>query len=82
MLTTTTPSNPRPLTPWVELYLPWAGWRGYDPTNGCLADLDHLRVAVGRNYRDATPTSGTIYKGGKGETLTVQVRVEAEDEQH
>ncbi|MCA9671950.1 MAG: class II glutamine amidotransferase [Myxococcales bacterium] len=65
---------------WVELYLPWAGWRGYDPTNGCLANVDHVRVAVGRNYRDATPTSGTIYKGGKGETLEVSVRVEDIDE--
>lgn len=61
---------------WVEVYVPWTGWRGYDPTNGCLAGLDHVRVAVGRNYRDATPTSGTIYKGGRNETLSVSVRME------
>lgn len=61
---------------WVELYLPWRGWVGFDPTNGCLAGLDHVRVACGRNYRDATPTSGTIYKGGGFETLRVAVRVE------
>lgn len=65
---------------WVEVYLPWAGWRGYDPTNGCLANLDHLRIAAGRNYRDATPTSGTIYKGGAGEKLKVAVRFEVEDD--
>ncbi len=61
---------------WVELYLPWRGWIGFDPTNGCLAGLDHVRVACGRNYRDATPTSGTIYKGGGFETLQVAVRIE------
>jgi len=62
---------------WVELYLPWNGWRGFDPTNGCTAGLDHVRVACGRNYRDATPTAGTIYKGqGAVETLIVNVRVE------
>lgn len=61
---------------WVELYLPWLGWRGLDPTNGCLAGIDHVRVACGRNYRDATPTAGTIYKGGHGERLAVSVRVE------
>jgi transglutaminase-like putative cysteine protease/predicted glutamine amidotransferase len=61
---------------WVELYLPWRGWVGFDPTNGCVAGLDHVRVACGRNYRDATPTSGTIYKGGGAETLSVDVRVE------
>lgn len=62
---------------WAELYLPWIGWQGFDPTNGCLAtENDHVRVACGRNYRDATPTSGTIYKGGGPESLTVAVRVE------
>jgi transglutaminase-like putative cysteine protease/predicted glutamine amidotransferase len=63
---------------WLELYLPWVGWRGFDPTNGCLANQDHVRVAAGRNYRDATPTSGTIFKGGKGETLKVNVQVKVE----
>ncbi len=61
---------------WAEVYLPNIGWRGFDPTNGIPAGLDHIRVAAGRNYRDATPTSGTIFKGGVGETLTVNVRVE------
>ncbi len=62
---------------WVELYLPWIGWYGFDPTNACPVALDHVRVACGRNYRDATPTSGTIYKGGGGETLEVNVQVES-----
>jgi transglutaminase-like putative cysteine protease/predicted glutamine amidotransferase len=61
---------------WAELYLPWAGWTGFDPTNGILAGRDHVRVACGRNYRDATPTSGTLYKGGGGEKLGVTVKVE------
>ncbi|QDU66137.1 class II glutamine amidotransferase [Engelhardtia mirabilis] len=61
---------------WAEVYLPWFGWQGFDPTNGCLAELDHVRVACGRNYRDATPTSGTIYRGGGTEQLMTEVRVE------
>lgn len=60
---------------WAEVYLPYVGWRGYDPTNGCAVEQDHIRVACGRNYIDATPTSGTIYKGGGTETLTVEVQV-------
>lgn len=58
---------------WIEVYLPYIGWRGFDPTNGCKVGQEHVRVACGRNYRDATPTSGTIYKGGGKETMHVSV---------
>ncbi len=62
---------------WAELYIPYVGWRGFDPTNGKLVDTDYIRTATGRNYIDATPTSGTIYKGGgKNEKLTVNVKTE------
>ena len=60
---------------WAEVYLPYVGWRGFDPTNGVAVTQDHIRVACGRNYIDATPTSGTIYKGGGTETLTVDVKM-------
>jgi transglutaminase-like putative cysteine protease/predicted glutamine amidotransferase len=61
---------------WVQLYLPELGWKGFDPTNGMLTQNEHVRVAVGRNYRDATPTSGTIYIGGGAETLLAEVQVD------
>lgn len=64
---------------WVQVYLPEVGWKGLDPTNGILTQTDHVRVAVGRSYVDATPTSGTIFVGGGGETLEVDVRVEPTD---
>ena len=60
---------------WVEVYIPYLGWRGYDPTNGCRVGTDHVRVARGRNYRDATPTSGVIHRGGGGERLDIDVQV-------
>ncbi|MEZ4291990.1 MAG: transglutaminase family protein [Myxococcota bacterium] len=64
---------------WAEVYLPWTGWFGFDPTNGCLAGSDHVRIACGRQFRDAAPTTGTIYRGGGSETLSVDVRVERVD---
>jgi transglutaminase-like putative cysteine protease len=60
---------------WAQVYLPEVGWKGFDPTNGLLTQTEHIRVAVGRNYRDATPTSGVIYVGGGDETLEVAVEV-------
>lgn len=61
---------------WVEVYLPFMGWRGYDPTNGVAVGADHVRVATGRNYRDATPTSGVVLRGGGGERLALEVRTD------
>jgi transglutaminase-like putative cysteine protease/predicted glutamine amidotransferase len=61
---------------WAQVYLPELGWKGFDPTNGVLCQTDHVRVAVGRNYAEATPTSGTIFAGGGTETLRVAVTVE------
>lgn len=60
---------------WVQIYIPDIGWKGFDPTNGTLPQTDHIRVAVGRHYRDTAPTSGVIY-GGTGETMQVVVTVE------
>jgi len=80
----TGPKNPRhPQSEashaWVQVYLPEVGWRGFDPTNGILTQTDHVRVACGRAYADATPTSGTIFVGGGGERLEVSVQVDVCD---
>jgi transglutaminase-like putative cysteine protease len=77
---TPNPSQSEASHAWIQLYLPQVGWKGFDPTNGTLTQTEHVRVAVGRNYTDATPTSGTIFVGDTaGETLKVDVRVEPQD---
>jgi transglutaminase-like putative cysteine protease len=59
---------------WVELYLPHIGWKAFDPTNGVLPSTDHIRLAVGRHYREAAPVSGTLYSPAN-EQMTVDVEV-------
>ena len=59
---------------WAEVYLPDVGWKGFDPTNGTQVRTEHIRVAVGRHYRDTAPTTGTIFVGGGGETMEVFVQ--------
>jgi transglutaminase-like putative cysteine protease len=59
---------------WVQLYIPNIGWKGFDPTNGTLPVTDHVRVAYGRHYLDATPTAGTLYTPAQ-ETLSTEVEV-------
>ena len=43
---------------WTEIYLPGAGWRGYDPTNNTRVGLEHVSVAVAREQDKASPLSG------------------------
>jgi transglutaminase-like putative cysteine protease len=63
---------------WVEAYLPDLGWVGFDPANNLIAEQNHIRVAVGRDYADVPPTRG-VYKGATvvRSELAVAVRVEA-----
>ena len=44
---------------WTEIYLPGAGWKGFDPTCGILAAGLHVRVAATRNPAQATPIRGS-----------------------
>ena len=44
---------------WCEIYLPGAGWRGFDPTNGILADAHHIAVAVSMTAGDIPPVEGS-----------------------
>ena len=61
---------------WVEVFLPYLGWIGFDPTNGCIAGKNHIKVACGRHYLDATPTSGTIFNADVGTTETLSTGVQ------
>ena len=59
---------------WSEIYLPWAGWIGFDPTNNTLADERYVKIAVGRDYEDVAPVRGN-YCGTGHCRMEVQVEV-------
>lgn len=44
---------------WTEVYIPGAGWRGFDPTNNKLAGSEHVSVGVAREHEKACPLSGS-----------------------
>jgi len=63
---------------WVEAYIPDYGWVGIDPTNNCWAGSHHVKLAVGRDFKDCTPVKGT-FKGISKQLLSVYVSVGYED---
>ena len=60
---------------WVECLLPDLGWFGFDPTNDTIADERHVRIAVGRDYLDVSPTRGILIDG-ESSTLDATVKME------
>lgn len=65
---------------WVEVLVPSADcveeavvWP-FDPTHGCEASLNYLTIAVGRDYHDVAPTSGTFRAPNRGQ-LSARKRV-------
>jgi transglutaminase-like putative cysteine protease len=43
---------------WTEIYIPGAGWHGFDPTNNKCVGSEHVSVAVAREQEKASPLSG------------------------
>jgi transglutaminase-like putative cysteine protease len=59
---------------WAEVYLPGAGWKGFDPTSGEIAGSGHIAVAVARLPDAVSPVTGAFI-GPPGSDLSVGVWV-------
>jgi len=61
---------------WAQVYLPGAGWKGFDPTCGILAADLHVRTGVTRCPGQASPVSGT-FVGQSQDFLGMEITVDA-----
>lgn len=60
---------------WAEAFVEGLGWVGFDISNGISPDERYVRVATGRDYRDASPVTGISF-GNTTQVLEVDVQVE------
>jgi transglutaminase-like putative cysteine protease len=60
---------------WAEAWVQGLGWVGFDISNGISPDPRYVRVATGRDYRDAAPVTGISF-GAVTEQLSVELAVE------
>ncbi|MBE9227634.1 transglutaminase family protein [Phormidium sp. LEGE 05292] len=59
---------------WLQVYLPGAGWRAYDPTNRITAGYDLIRVAIARHPAQVIPLAGSWF-GDAQDYLGMDVKV-------
>jgi transglutaminase-like putative cysteine protease len=59
---------------WAEVYLPGAGWKGFDPTTGEIVGSDHITVAVARLPESVPPIAGSFF-GAPNSSMEVGVWV-------
>jgi len=63
---------------WVEVFIPGAGWIGFDPSHGIAASNRHIPVASSSHFENTMPVSGTI-RGNATSDLTNNISIQAED---
>jgi transglutaminase-like putative cysteine protease len=59
---------------WAEVYLPGAGWRGFDPTEGSVVGNRHIFLTSTATPELAAPITGT-YGGQANSTFDVELSI-------
>jgi hypothetical protein len=64
---------------WAEVYLPGAGWRGYDPSLGLAVGDGHVVLAATPDYPLAAPVTGSYRGTGVSSRMDYALTVKAEE---
>ena len=63
---------------WSEVYLPGAGWKGFDSTSGQVVGNQHIAVAVSRHPESVPPVSGSFIAAPTGNLQSPVMNVTVE----
>lgn len=73
-------SERRHLHAWPEVYLPGAGWRGFDPTHGEIIADTHVTIAAAAHPHDTMPVIGSFKGEGVTGMLDYTVEIQVQDD--
>ncbi|MFC5411514.1 transglutaminase domain-containing protein [Larkinella bovis] len=68
------PQQEHELHAWAEVYLPGAGWRGFDPTEGSVVINHHVSLAASF-YHDRLPPLAGIFRGAARSTMQASISI-------
>jgi transglutaminase-like putative cysteine protease len=65
---------------WADVYLPGAGWRGFDPTLGLVVGDRHVALAASPFPSYAAPLSGNLQAGSRADsTMSYQLSIRSDE---
>jgi transglutaminase-like putative cysteine protease len=68
---------------WVEVYLPGAGWRGYDPTHGLAVADRHIALVASAQPKYTTPIEGKLnVMGGAVSSMSYELSIDRLETDH
>jgi transglutaminase-like putative cysteine protease len=69
------PQQAHELHAWAEVFLPGAGWRGFDPTEGKAVINNHISMGTSADFDQLAPVMGS-FLGFTSSFLTTTVNIE------